>query len=135
VFDGVNGNAPGSPFAYAAEESGTVGAQYEIPLRNGGRFLLVGNYGFTGDYARDAAYQRTLIDASGAPVLEPSYGILNSRFVYQPAAQNYSFEIWGKNLLDEFYLNGGYDTRDTWGYDFGIVGRAREVGLAINFEF
>jgi outer membrane receptor protein involved in Fe transport len=131
----ITGNYPGAPFAYAADESGALGAQYEIPMRNGGRLLLVGNYGYTGDYARDAAYQRTFIDQFGNPVLEPAYGILNSRFVYQPSARNYSVEIWGKNLLDELYINGGFDTRDTWGYDFSIVGRSREVGVSLSFEF
>jgi outer membrane receptor protein involved in Fe transport len=131
----ITGNYPGAPFAYAAEESGTLGASYEIPTENGGRILLVGNYGFTGDYARDAAYQRTFIDLNGNPVLEPGYGILNARFVYQPAARNYSIEVWGKNLLDELYINGGFDTRDTWGYDFSIVGRSKEVGVSLSFEF
>jgi iron complex outermembrane receptor protein len=134
LFDGNSGNRPGSPFAYAAD-SATLGAQYEVPLSNGGRVVLIGNYGFMDDYARDSAYQRTLIDADGNPVLEPAYGILNSRVVYEPAARNYSVELWGKNLLDERYFNGGYDARGTWGYDFGIVGRAREVGVGINFEF
>ena len=35
---------------------------------------------------------------NGNPVLEPAYGILNARFVYEPAARNYSVELWGKNL-------------------------------------
>jgi iron complex outermembrane receptor protein len=131
----ITGNYPGAPFAYAAEESGALGAQYEIPTPNGGRILLVGNYGYTGDYARDAAYQRTFIDEFGNPVLEPAYGILNTRFVYQPAARNYSVEIWGKNLFDELYINGGFDTRDTWGYDFSIVGRSKEFGVSLAFEF
>jgi iron complex outermembrane receptor protein len=131
----ITGNYPGAPFAFAAEESGTIGAQYEIPTTNGGRILLVGNYGYTGDYARDAAYQRTQIDVNGNPVLEPAYGILNARFVYEPAAANYSVEVWGKNLLDELYINGGFDTRDTWGYDFSIVGRSREVGVSLSFTF
>jgi outer membrane receptor protein involved in Fe transport len=131
----ITGNYPGAPFAFAAEESGTLGAQYEIPTSNGGRIMLVGNYGYTGDYARDAAYQRTQIDANGNPVLEPAYGILNARFVYEPAARNYSVEVWGKNLLDELYINGGFDTRDTWGYDFSIVGRSREVGASLSFRF
>jgi outer membrane receptor protein involved in Fe transport len=132
---GITGNYPGAPFAYAAEESGTVGAQYEIPTGNGGRILLVGNYGFTGDYARDAAYQRTFIDENGNPVLLPGYGIFNARFVYEPSARNYRVEVWGKNLLDELYINGGFDTRDTWGYDFSIVGRSREAGVSLTFEF
>jgi len=136
VFNGVTGNYPGAPFAYAADESGTIGANYDIPLSNGGHILLVGNAGYTGPYARDAAYQRTQIDpVTLKPVLEPSYTILNTRFVYEPSDRKYSVEIWGKNLLDELYVNGGFDTRDTWGYDFSIVGRAREVGLGLSFTF
>jgi outer membrane receptor protein involved in Fe transport len=134
-FDGTTGQFPGAPFAYAAEESYTIGANYEIPLGNGGHILLVGNYGYVGDYARDSAYQRTLIDANGNPILEPGYGILNARFVYEPADRNYSVELWGKNLTDELYINGGFDTRDTWGYDFAIVGRSREVGVSLGFTF
>ncbi len=134
-FDGTKGQFPGEPFAYAAEESGTIGATYDIPLGNGGHILLVGNYGYIGDYARDSAYQRTLIDANGNPILEPGYGILNSRFVYEPADRNFAIEIWGKNLTDELYVNGGFDTRDTWGYDFAIVGRSREVGVSLSFTF
>jgi outer membrane receptor protein involved in Fe transport len=135
LFDGVTGNRPDTPFAYAAEESGTVGANYEIPLGNGGHILLVGNYGYMGDYARDSAYQRTHIDANGNPILEPGYGILNARFVYEPADRNFSLELWGKNLTDELYINGGFDARDIWGYDFSIVGRSREVGASISFTF
>ena len=68
-------------------------------------------------------------------VLEPAYGIFNARFVYEPAARNYSVEVWGKNLLDALYVNGGFDTRDTWGYDFSIVGRSRELGVGLSFKF
>jgi outer membrane receptor protein involved in Fe transport len=134
-FDGTTGQFPGAPFAYAAEQSGTIGANYDIPLASGGHVMLVGNYGYMGDYARDSAYQRTLIDANGRPVLEPGYGILNARFIYEPANRNFSVELWGKNLTDELYVNGGFDTRDTWGYDFSIVGRSREVGVALGFTF
>ena len=102
MFDGVTGNYPGAPFAYAAEESGTIGVAIRDSDGNGGRFLLVGNAGYMGDYARDAAYQRTLIDpVTLQPVLEPAYTIVNTRFVYEPPARNFSVEVWGKNLLDE----------------------------------
>jgi iron complex outermembrane receptor protein len=134
-FDGTTGNYPGAPFAYAPDQSATIGANYEIPLGGGARILLVGDYGYMGDYARDAAYQRTQIDANGKPVLEPAYGILNARFVYEPAKRNYTIEVWGKNLTDELYVNGGFDTRDTWGYDFSIVGRSRELGVSLSFTF
>ena len=104
--------------------------------RNGGRILLVGNYGYTGD-VRARCGVSAHADRSGTrnPVLEPGYGILNARFVYEPAARNFAVEFWGKNLPDELYINGGFDTRDTWGYDFSIIGRAREVGVSLSFEF
>ena len=87
VFNGVTGNFPGAPFAYAPDQSGTIGAQYDIPLGSGGHILLVGNAGYMGEYSRDAAYQRTQIDpVTLQPILEPAYTILNTRFVYEPAA-------------------------------------------------
>ena len=132
----ITGNYPGAPFAYAADTSGSVGLTYKIPLKSGSQVTIAGNYGYTGEYARDAAYQRTQIDPkTGKPVLEPAYGIFNARFVYEPAARNYSVEVWGKNLLDALYVNGGFDTRDTWGYDFSIVGRSREIGVGLSFKF
>ncbi len=134
-FDGVNGNFPGAPFAYAADESGSFGVNYDIPLDGGGHIMLVGNYGYMGDYARDAAYQRTRIDENGNPVLEPAYGIFNARVLFEPADRNYSVELWGKNLTDELYVNGGFDTHDIWGYDFSIVGRSREYGVSLGFRF
>ncbi len=135
VFDGTTGNFPGAPFAYAADMSGTLGAQYRIPMQSGGQIMIIGNYGYMGAYSRDPAYQRTLVDANGKPKLEPAYGIFNARFVYEPAARNYSVEVWGKNLTDELYINGGFDTRDIWGYDFSIIGRSREVGVGLSFTF
>jgi iron complex outermembrane receptor protein len=134
-FDGTTGQFPGAPFAYASDFSYKLGANYAIPTRNGGQILLVGDYGYRDDYARDSAYQRTLVDANGQPILEPGYGILNARFVYEPPDRNFSVEIWGKNLTDELYVNGGFDTRDTWGYDFAIVGPSRETGVTISFTF
>ena len=48
----------------------------DIPMRNGGHILLVGNAGYTGAYSRDAAYQRTQRDeVTGQPILEPAYTI------------------------------------------------------------
>ncbi len=135
VFDGLTGNYPGAPFAYAADHSGTVGLRYDMPLSNGGSIALFTNYGWMDDYARDAAYQRTKIDENGLPVQEPGYGVFNARLRYQPPAGNYSIELWGRNLTDEFYLNGGFDTHDTWGYDFATIGRAREIGVSLGFNF
>jgi len=134
-FDGRDGIAPGSKFAYAPDNSASIGAQYDIPLSNGGQITLVGQYGWMDAYTRDAAYQRNHVDANGEVLLEPAYGVLNAQFIYEPTDRNYRVALWGRNLTDEQYINGGFDTRNVWGYDFAIVGRSREVGLSLGFTF
>ncbi len=112
-----------------------LGANYSFDLSNGAQLTASANYGWMGKYARDAAYQRTSIDAKGNPILEPAYGILNSRLVYAPNVGDWSVTLWGSNLTDVLYINGGFDTRNVWGFDFSVVGRAREVGLSLDMQF
>jgi iron complex outermembrane receptor protein len=134
-FDGLNGISPNSPFAYAPKESATIGLQYELPMANGGRMLFNGNYGWRGEYARDAANQRTPVDANGKPLLEPAYGLFNARIGYEPPDAKWNVAVWGRNLGNVQYVNGGFDTRTVWGYDFTVIGRSREVGASLAFTF
>jgi iron complex outermembrane receptor protein len=132
---GVNGIQPGSPFAYAPDNSASLSINYDVPLSNGGNLRLVGQYGWMDEYSRDPANQRTPIDANGNYILEPAYGILNARIVLEPPDRNWSLSVWGRNLTDEWYVNGGFDTRTVWGYDFSVIGRSREVGVGLGFTF
>jgi iron complex outermembrane receptor protein len=132
---GVNGIQPGSPFAYAPETSASLSVQYDRPLSNGASLLFVANYGWMDEYVRDPANQRTPKDANGNTIFEPDYGILNARVRYSPPGAEWNLEVWGRNLTDEFYINGGFDTRTVWGYDFSVIGVAREVGLSLGFQF
>jgi len=134
-FDGLNGISPNSDFAYAPDKSAALGANYSFDLSNGAQLTASANYGWMGKYARDAAYQRTSIDAKGNLILEPAYGILNSRLVYAPNVGDWSVTLWGSNLTDVLYINGGFDTRNVWGFDFSVVGRAREVGITLDMQF
>ncbi|HEX6998020.1 MAG TPA: TonB-dependent receptor [Gammaproteobacteria bacterium] len=129
------GLQPGNPFAYAPENSASVGLTYELPLANGGHVLFVGNYGWMDEYVRDAANQRIPPGPDGRPQMEPAYGIFNARVVIEPEARNWSLSVWGRNLTDEWYVNGGFDARTVWGYDFSTIGRSREVGVGIGFTF
>ena len=129
------GLQPGLPFAYAPDRSASVAVQYELPLQNGGRVLFMGNYGWMDDYIRDAANQRIPPSDDGGIKMEPSYGILNARAVIEPADASWSLSFWGRNLTDEWYVNGGFDAREVWGYDFALIGRSREVGISLGFEF
>ena len=55
--------------------------------------------------------------------------------MYTPCAGNWTATLWGTNLTDEQYVNGGFDTRFVWGYDFSVIGRAREVGAGLSVRF
>jgi iron complex outermembrane receptor protein len=129
------GLQPGLPFAYAPEKTLSVGMQYDLPLGNGGHVLFVGNYGWMDEYVRDAANQRIPPSPDGGIQMEPSYGILNARVVVEPEDRRWSFALWGRNLTDEWYVNGGFDARTVWGYDFSTIGRARELGVSLGFTF
>jgi iron complex outermembrane receptor protein len=136
-FDPVSGSgtSPAAPFAYAPKYSAAVTIQYVQPLANGANLTVNGNYGWRDEYVRDAAHQRILIDENGNYIMEPAYGILNSRVTYEPSDAKWSLALWGTNLTDEQYVNGGFDARQVWGYDFAVIGRPREVGLSANVRF
>ena len=136
-FDPVSGSgtSPAAPFAYAPEHSATLGFQYEQPLASGANLTVAGSYGWRDEYVRDAAHQRILIDANGNYIMEPAYGVFNARLMYEPEDANWQLAVWGTNLTDEQYVNGGFDARQVWGYDFATIGRPREVGASLNVRF
>ncbi len=74
-------------------------------------------------------------NADGSSKPEPAYGILNAQIVYRPAARPWEVSLFGTNLTDEWYVNGGYDVGLFVGFDFGTIGRPREVGVGVRFTF
>ena len=74
-------------------------------------------------------------DADGSNRPEPAYGILNARMIYEPETADWRLSLFGTNLTDEWYVNGGFDARNVWGYDFAVIGRARETGVSLSFSF
>jgi len=130
-----NGIQPGQPFAYASDASASIGVTYRQPIANGGEITYAVNYGWVDEYVRDPANQRTPVDANGNAIFEPAYGLLNARVVFDAPDRSWNVALWGTNLTDEWYVNGGFDTRNVWGYDFSIIGRSREVGVSLGFTF
>jgi iron complex outermembrane receptor protein len=129
------GLQPGIPFAYAPEVSYALGARYRWPLNSGGELMFVGNYGWMDEYQREAANQFQSKNPDGSDRPEPSYGILNARVIYQPANRNWQLSLFGTNLADEWYVNGGVDLRTLAGVDQAMIGRPREVGVGLKWVF
>ena len=124
-----------APFAYAPENSVSLGIQYDQPLSSGASLAFIGNYGWMDDYVRDTANHRIPRDANGNMVFEPAYGVLNGRMVFTPNEGNWTADVWMTNITDEQYVNGGFDTRTVWGFNFSVIGQPREVGAGLNIRF
>ena len=43
--------------------------------------------------------------------------------------------IFGTNLTNEWYINGGVDAGPFFGYDFATIGNPREIGASVRFSF
>jgi len=129
------GLQPGIPFAFAPRSSYSLGVSYRLPLDAGGELLLRGDYGWMDEYERSVAaeYQRKNADGSNLP--EPAYGLLNARIVYTPARANWQLSLFGTNLTNEWYVNGGFDLGFAWGYGPATIGRPRELGVGMRFTF
>jgi iron complex outermembrane receptor protein len=128
------GLQPGSRLAFAPEASYSVSASYRLPIGNGGTVTFAGNYGWMDEYERAVESDLQSRTRDGSPRPEPSYGILNTRIVYTPSDASWSLSLFGTNLTDEWYVNGGTNPGVYIGYDIATIGRRREVGLGFTFE-
>jgi iron complex outermembrane receptor protein len=115
-----------SSFAFAPDFQASVGAQYDWIQPNGATMSYRLDYGWTNKYVtiQDIRLQK----------VQPQYGLLSGRMTYQPAAGDWSYAIWGRNLGNEWYQQGGFGAF-LGGVDQGIVARPREFGITLNLEF
>jgi iron complex outermembrane receptor protein len=124
----------GAPFQYAPENTASIGIQHDHALASGAELTFRGDYGWMDEYQRDAAAQRQPVNPDGSDRSEPAYGLLNLRVRYTSADNSWSASLFGTNLTDERYVNGGFDARNPFGLDFIVVGRPREWGASLQFN-
>jgi iron complex outermembrane receptor protein len=129
-----SGLQPGIPFQYAPESSYSLAVRYRLPLAVG-EVSFASSYGWMNDYERVAANDIQSRNSDGSRRPEPAYGIWNARIDYRPSNRNWRLSLFGTNLTDEWYVNGGIDIGLYEGYDFGTIGRPREVGLGAQIVF
>lgn len=115
----------GSQFAGAPELTVNLGISYDINLSDGARLLPRMDYTYTDDYTLQTGeiLQRT----------QEAYGMLNGRLTYV-SKENWSLELSGTNLTNEYFFNSGFFTRAEQ-IHFMTVGRPREFGLTFNMSF
>jgi iron complex outermembrane receptor protein len=128
------GLQPGIPLPYAPDTSLSIGVKYRWPLANGTELLFVGNYGWMDEYERATANQEQTKNPDGSHKPEPAYGVVNARVVLELDDGAWQVSLFGTNLTDEWYVNGGNDFGFLFGFDRATIGRPREVGVGFEYR-
>jgi iron complex outermembrane recepter protein len=95
----------GAPFAFAPEWVGTANISYEMPLGGDMRALFYLDARYNSEYRT-----QTLARDPLGRTDNDSYTILNGRIGIGPDSERWSVELWGRNLTDEFYFVGAFQT-------------------------
>ncbi len=125
----------GLEFAQAPTSSWTFGAQYTSNLA-GGQLISRLDYNYQGQFWRSEPFLRLSGYAAVPAGYEESgdWGITNARFSYAPNEQPWEVALFVTNLTDEYTLNSGF-FHGIWGFDFATVGRPREIGASLSYQF
>jgi len=117
--------APNTPFLGAPELTAAFGGQYAFNLSNGAGVIPRIDYTYMDDY--------TLSSSAALQRVQKGFGMLNARVTYD-SGSNWSVNVTGSNLTNEWYFNSGLYGLPT-GINYVTVGRPREYGLSFDFRF
>ncbi len=109
------------------EFSMSLGGEYTFALSDAFDLTLRGDYSYQSSQALDPA--------NTAALIQDGYGLLNGRITLTPADQNWEIALYGTNLTDELYLQGGLTTLDSFGMVEGTYGLPSEWGIATKLKF
>jgi iron complex outermembrane receptor protein len=127
---------PDTDFEFAPEESYSIGLQHTADLSGGASLVSRLDYNYQGNFWRSDPYRRVDGYEAIPDGFEESgdWGLLNVRIAYEPANANYELAFFGTNLTEEYTINSGF-FHGIWGFDFATVGRPREYGASLTFQF
>ncbi|MCF6276167.1 MAG: hypothetical protein L3J05_10445, partial [Robiginitomaculum sp.] len=66
---------------------------------------------------------------------QDGYGLLGGRITLAPKDANWEVAMYGSNLTNELYLNGGASSLDSFGIIEGYYGLPTEWGIATKLKF
>jgi iron complex outermembrane receptor protein len=133
--------AKNSPYFRSPKWSYSLGANYTAPVEKGQASIDV-NWGWKDSQAGTASPTNM--------VIMPSYGLLNGRIAYSADA-GWSLALVGTNLLNKYYLTGGFDPSGpasknspglgvgrhdaVFGFNMLDIGRPREWAVELSYNF
>lgn len=119
----INGNA----LPFSPEWTVSLGAQYEIDLGADGTLTPRVDYRYQTD---------VFFTAFNLPFeQQDAYGLLSARLTWRPADDRFLLAVFGENLTDEEYYTFGQNALGNQGVAYSYIGRPREVGVTLSYEF
>jgi iron complex outermembrane receptor protein len=70
-----------------------------------------------------------------ASLRQDGYTLVNASIAWETLDERWRFTLFGQNLGDESYINGGFADLTDQGYAEVAVGRPRELGLTVAYRF
>ncbi|MEJ8566112.1 TonB-dependent receptor [Elongatibacter sediminis] len=122
-----------APFGMAPELQYSFGGQYNGAFSGGTEYVLRLDYMWTDGYNRTYVPGDHSTRYTGGKYEQPSFGLLNARVTFRPA-DNWEVSVFGTNLTDERYTDGGFMS-PLLQVDDGTIGRPREYGVTVRFEW
>lgn len=125
-----------APFGMAPELQYSAGAQYNGVFGDNMEYTFRVDYMFTDGYNRNYV-PGDLSVRYGYPddcdYEQCSFGLLNARLSFRPSPK-WEVSVFGTNLTDERYTDAGFMS-PLLQVDDGTIGRPREWGVTVKFEF
>lgn len=116
----------GEPLDRSPEFSYSVGLENTFPDVGPGDLTARIDYGWRDEQKFQLAGGEERLGAD-------AYGLLNATLSYD--IENVTLSLYGKNLTDEEYVTGNFDTRTSNGPLFFYLGRPLEVGARVRARF
>lgn len=132
-------DASGNPLPFAPKHSVSAGIGYERPIEmlENNYFISYLGYSYTSKQQTTSWNVTQVLLADGVSVVPFSqidaHGLLNMRVGLQDDDDNWDIYLWGKNLLNERYLNRSL--RDFFNTYTEQVADERSYGVEVNYYF
>ena len=128
----------GNPFPYAAKQSASFAADWNIIDDGDNKLTLHGDANYTGQFYFDSFkdYGRGPLPVVASGRFgegEGKYWIVNARATYKMG--RYSISVWGKNLTDKVYYPFGISLENLFGNGYRVRAQPRTYGVEATVRF
>lgn len=128
----------GNPFPYAAKQSASFAADWDVIDDGDNKLTLHGDVNYTGQFYFDSFkdYSRGPLPAVASGKFgdgNGKYWVANARATYTMG--NYSLSVWGKNLTNKLYYPFGISLENLFGTGYRVRAQPRTYGVEATLRF